>query len=166
MVLWSMTLTAYADVYPEDFPIANPENWANVSRLSRNTETPIMLIFSTRDCGYCRLLKQQVVLPMLKRGDFKGRALVREFDLDVGGKITDFDGEPVRRRIFVNRYGVFATPTVVFLDDRGEGLSEPLVGFNQADSYESQLHETLDSANSAFAVLRDPNLAFLTSNRK
>ena len=164
LLLGSMTLTAYGDVYPEDYPINYPENWAQVSRVSRSTEIPIMIIFTARDCGYCRMLKQEVVLPMLKRGDFHGRALVREFDIKGGGKVTDFDGERIRRRIFVNRYDIFATPTVVFLDDRGKGLIEPLVGFNRADSYRDQLRETLDSAKTVFTVLRDPNLAILAED--
>ncbi len=166
LLFGSMTLTAYGDVYPEDYPIDYSENWAEVSRLSRTTETPIMVIFTTRDCGYCRMLKKEVVLPMLERGDFEGRALVREFDIKGGGKVTDFDGERVRRRIFVNRYDIFATPTVVFLDDQGKGLIEPLVGFNEADSYKTKLHETLDSAKTVFTVLRDPNFARLAEDEK
>jgi thioredoxin-related protein len=161
LVLGSITLTVYAANYAIDFP----ENWAQVSQLSRDTQIPIMVIFTADDCGYCRKLKQEVVLPMLARGDFKGKALVREFDIDVGGKITDFDGERIRRRIFVNRYDVFATPTVVFVDDRGEGLLDPLVGFNQADAYVPRLNETLDSAKTAFNVLRDPNLALVAERR-
>ncbi len=166
LVLGSMTLTAYGDVYPEHYPIDYPENWAEVSQLSRATETPIMVIFTTPDCGYCRMLKREVVLPMLEQGDFEGRALVREFDIKDGGKVTDFDGERIRRRIFVNRYDIFATPTVVFLDDQGKGLIEPLVGFNEADAYKNQLHETLDSAKTVFTVLRDPNFALLEDDEK
>jgi len=162
LVLGSVTLTVYAANYAITFP----ENWARVSQLSRDAQMPIMMIFSTSDCGYCTKLKQEVVLPMLERGDFKGKALVREFDIDVGGKITDFDGERVRRRIFVNRYDVFATPTVVFVDDRGEGLIDPLVGFNQADAYVPRLNETIDSAKTAFNVLRDPNLALVAEDKK
>ncbi len=155
LVFGSLTLTAYAD----EPAISFADNWSQVSQLSRDAKIPIMMIFTAADCGYCMKLKQEVVLPMLGRGDFRERALVREFDIDAGGKITDFDGERVRRRIFVNRYEVFATPTVVIVDEQGEGLIAPLVGFNQADSYVPRLHKNLDDAKTALNVLRDPNLA-------
>ena len=155
-----------SSVRAENAAISFPDNWAQVSQLSRETQIPIMMIFTAADCGYCMKLKQEVVLPMLESGDFSERALVRAFDMDIGGKITDFDGERVRRRIFVNRYEVFATPTVVIVDDQGEGLIAPLVGFNEADSYVPRLHEKLDDAKTALAILRDPNLVLLSDDRR
>ena len=130
------------------------ESYAHVSQLSRDTHMPIMVIFTASDCGYCKRLKEEVVMPMLERGAFRGKALVREFDIDLGGKVVDFDGERTRRRIFVTRYEVFATPTVVFLDDQGDELTPPLVGFDQADTYLTYLEHTLGSANTALAALK------------
>jgi hypothetical protein len=80
---------------------------------------------------------------MQHKDQWRDTALVREIDLDTGGKITDFDGEKVRARIFLSRYKVFATPTVLFLDAHGERLHEPLVGFNGVDKYQPLLRQAL-----------------------
>ena len=146
--------------------IYREDSYAHVSQLSRDTHTPIMVIFTSSDCGYCTRLKEEVILPMLERGDFRGRALVNEFDTDLGGKITDFDGERIRRRIFVTRYEVFAIPTVVFMDDQGGELTPSLVGFDQADTYLYNLERTLGSAKKALAALNEPRFADVAENNK
>jgi thioredoxin-related protein len=105
-----------------------------------------MVVFSTDYCPHCDRLKAEVLTPRLQQGLFKQRVRIREFNIDSAGKITDFDGDPIRGRIFVKRYNVFATPTVVLLDYSGNPLTSPLVGFNNREDYTDHLEEEIDSA--------------------
>ena len=85
--------------------------------------------------------------------------MVREFNIDVGGKITDFDGEPIRARMFVSRYKVFATPTAVFVDANGEIISPPIVGYNDQAQYTERMDEALNNAKLNLAKRSDRLLA-------
>ncbi|HEB96399.1 MAG TPA: thioredoxin family protein [Sedimenticola thiotaurini] len=126
---------------------------------SRAGERPILLIFTADDCSYCERLERQVIAPELRAGRLQKKALVRRFDIHRGGKIVDFDGDPVRSRIFVSRYQVFATPTVVLLDQRGALLTTPLVGFDNAADYRERLDLALDNARIALQAGNGPRVA-------
>jgi thioredoxin-related protein len=83
------------------------------------------------------------------QGCLAERALVRFYHDKTGGKITDFAGDRVRARMFLSRYDVFATPTLLFVDADGRPLADPLVGYNDAENYRDLLSRRLDQARSA-----------------
>ncbi len=145
----SVAAEPLTDIYTAD-------DWATEASLAKRAGVPLMVVFSTDDCSYCVRLKNQVLMPLVKKGKLSKKVLLREFNIDVGGKITDFDGERVRSRVFVSRYDIYATPTVVLVDYDGEPLATPIVGYNEPDAYTEQLNETIDSATMTLAALRSP----------
>ena len=136
--------------------IYTTEDFATEASLARQAGVPLMVVFSTDDCPYCVRLKNQVLRPLVQNGKLSKKVLLREFNIDIGGKVTDFDGERVRSRVFVSRYDIYATPTVVLVDYDGEPLATPIVGYNEPDAYTEQLNETIDSATMTLAALRSP----------
>lgn len=58
----------------------------------------------------------------MTRSELRSFARIRELDIDCGGKIRDFDGEKIRTRIFVKRYGIYATPTLMLVDFRANSV--------------------------------------------
>jgi len=141
--------------------IRTSNDWSVESHQAKSAGIPIMVIFSTDHCPYCERLREEVLKPLIKNGALKGKVLMREFNIDEGGKITDFDGERVRTRIFVDRYAIYATPTVVLVNYRGQLLTEPIVGFNGADSYTSFLDDAISSAVMSLASLHGPRITAL-----
>ena len=139
--------------------ISTTSDWSVEASQAKNAGIPIMVIFSTDHCPYCVRLREEVLKPLNKNGALKGRVLIREFNIEDGGKITDFDGEKIRVRIFVSRYKIYATPTVVLVDHHGKPLTEPIVGFNEADSYTHFLDEAISSAVMSLASLETPKFA-------
>lgn len=133
--------------------IKTSRDWSVEAANARKAGIPIMMIFTADSCGYCTRLRDEVLLPLLLHGALKNKVLIREFDIDVGGKITDFDGERVRSRVFVGRYDIYATPTVVLVDALGRPLTEPIVGFNGAESYTEFLDHAISSAVMSLAAL-------------
>lgn len=117
-------------------------DWSLVSEQARDHHQPILVVFSTDNCGYCTRLKREVLEP-ISREQQAERLLIREFDINAGGKITDFNGDRIRSRQFKKRYGIFATPTLLILDPEGNPLSEPLVGYNSPNEYRELLQDHL-----------------------
>ena len=139
--------------------ISTSKDWSVEATQAKGAGIPIMVIFSTEHCPYCVRLREEVLKPLIHNGALRGKVLIREFNIDGGGKITDFDGERIRSRIFVSRYEIFATPTVVLVDYHGKPLTPPIVGFNEADSYTDFLDEAISSAVMSLATLHWPRFA-------
>ncbi len=128
-------------------PFASAESprldWSDVALKARLQQSPILVIFSADTCGYCVKLKREVIEPLSHESQGGQHLLIREFDINEGGKMTDFNGESIRSRQFKRRYGIFATPTLLILDAEGNPLSDPLVGYNSAQEYRELLNASL-----------------------
>jgi thioredoxin-related protein len=135
------------------FAAAEPPrvDWSDVALKARRQHSPILVVFSADTCGYCVKLKREVIEPLSHDSREERPLVIREFDINGGGKITDFDGESIRSRQFKRRYGIFATPTLLILDAEGHPLSDPLVGYNSAKEYRELLNASLASS---FAELK------------
>ena len=127
-------------------PDHHTRDWSQVAGIARADMLPVVVLVSSPECGYCNRLKRDVLAPLQASGKLGKQAVWRELDLNSGGKLVDFDGERVRARIFVGRYQVFATPTLLFLGPDGIPLRAPLVGFNGKDAYGPLLDQALSES--------------------
>ena len=154
LALLAATLLLAANTFAEDLSasIASSDDWSREAALAEATGAPILMVFSAPECGYCERLKSQVIVPLLDSPEQWDPLIIREYLTNTGGKIGDFDGERIRARVFLRRYDVFATPTVVLLDPKGRPLTSPLVGFNSADSYKSRLQHAIETAQQSLHV--------------
>lgn len=121
-------------------------DWSDIAETARDRQQPILVVFSADYCGYCSRLKEEVLDPMTQQGTGDSQLLIREFNISSGGKMTDFNGDRIRSRQFKQRYGIYATPTLLILDPEGQPLSEPLVGYNSPEEYRELLRNSLVSS--------------------
>ncbi|TVO75930.1 thioredoxin family protein [Sedimenticola selenatireducens] len=138
-------LLAHAD----SLNVSKVDDWSAEAAIATKEDKPIMVVFSSESCNYCDKLNTQVLNPMLENGTLTNRVLLREFKIDRGGKVVDFDGDSVRSRIFVSRYHVYATPTVILLDQHGVVLGDPIVGYNDVAAYQQLLNQSILRARTA-----------------
>jgi thioredoxin-related protein len=123
------------------------DDWSVEAARARRTGLPILILFARQHCGYCERLKAEVLDPRVERGELTHLTGICELDIGHGGKIRDFDGEKIRTKIFVKRYGIYATPTLLVVDSKGNPLGEPIVGFNNAEDYIPYLEDLIDVVN-------------------
>lgn len=119
---------------------------AALGERARAERVPILLVVSRSDCPYCKLLREEILDPMLLSGEYTGRILLRELFLDSFAPVRDFQGEAVAPQDLAGRYGAGFTPTVLFLDDRGRELAEPLIGINTLEYYGYYLDASIAKA--------------------
>ena len=146
LVLALSTLAAVAD--PDLFD-REQRDWSQVGELARDRRLPVVVLVSSEDCGYCRRLKDEILLPMQRDGSLADQAVLGELGMYSGGKLVDFDGERVRTRIFLDRYQIYAYPTLLFLDDRGRPIHGALVGYNGRERYQPLLLDALSQSRAA-----------------
>jgi thioredoxin-related protein len=121
---------------------------------------PILVVVTEDGCGFCERLNREVLDDPKTRAQLDAHAVLRGLDREPSGKVRDFDGERVRARLFLGRYEVFATPTLLFLDPQGRALAPALVGYNDPESYRDLLAKRLRRAQAVMQVLNpDPHPA-------
>ena len=123
-------------------PLQTTRDWADASATAKRNHTPILVVFESEECGFCERLKQEILEPLADTCTLQP-PLIRQFDIYSGGKITDFDGDPIRSRQFKDRYHIYAVPTLLILDPDGKPLSDPIVGYNSQEEYRELLRSSL-----------------------
>ena len=116
-------------------------------------EQQIFLLYVSRpDCPYCAQLEKAVLLPMLKDPLLTEKIYLAELSW-TSALITDYNGQQRSGTDIVNEYGIFGTPTLLFLDGAGHEIAERLVGYQSVDFYWSYFERTIASA---WATLSNP----------
>jgi hypothetical protein len=88
-----------------------------------------------------------------------GRVLIRRLLLDNGSRVTDFSGERIATTQLSDRYKVFVTPTILFLDGNGNELARRMVGINTPEMYGGYLDNCIDTA--LYSIRNPSKLAHL-----
>ena len=122
-------------------------------REAESRQLPIMLTFSADDCSYCELLEEDFLQPMLLSGEYGDRAIIRKLILDDGSSVIDFSGRDTAATGLSDHYRVFVTPTILFIDGKGNELAERIVGINTPELFGGYLEACIDTA---LASIRSP----------
>ena len=120
---------------------------------ARALQLPIMLTFSADDCSYCELLEEDFLQPMLLSGEYEDRIIIRKLILDDGSSVSDFSGKDTEATRLSDRYRVFVTPTILFVDGAGRELAERMAGINTPELFGGYLEVCIDTA---LASIRNP----------
>lgn len=142
-LLFAAVSTAFA---AGDVKVVEVKDFAAIGKQADQERLPIMLMFSASGCTYCEKLEEDFLKPMLRSGDYRDKVMIRKMRIDGYGKVRDFEGKQVAASDFADRYGVFVTPTVVFIDGDGVELAKKRVGLTTPDFYGSYLDQSIDEA--------------------
>ncbi|MCU7879793.1 MAG: thioredoxin fold domain-containing protein [Candidatus Thiodiazotropha sp. (ex Lucinoma aequizonata)] len=122
------------------------ENIQKLAAEAKQNQIPILLLISQYHCGFCDLMKEEILQPMQLNSSYRERVLVRELLIDQGGMVTNFQGNREATADFVDQYNIFVTPTLLFLDADGKEASERIVGINTIDYLIFYIEDAIDSA--------------------
>lgn len=106
-----------------------------VAEDSKNSRLPILLVFSSDTCPYCKLQEDEILKPMQISGDYDNKVIIRKVLVPQELELVDFRGKTISMDDFVDHYGVQVTPTILFLDQNGTELVQRLVGINTVEMF-------------------------------
>jgi thioredoxin-related protein len=132
-------------------------------QLAREKRLPILLTFSAIACEYCSQLEEEFLRPMIISGEYTDKILIRRLLLDNGSRVTDFSGERIATTRLSDRYKVYVTPTILFLDADGSELAKRMVGINTPEMYGGYLDTCIETA--LYAIRAPEKLALLQGCR-
>lgn len=113
---------------------------------ARERNLPILMMFSMDGCGYCELVEQDFLRPMLISGDYRDKVIIRMVKTDSFRDVRDFNGRAVDVDELAQRYRAYVMPTVVLVDHQGRQLTPRLVGVTTPDFYGGDLDNAIDAA--------------------
>ncbi len=126
-------------------------------QLAGQRQLPILLAFTAIDCGYCDLLEEEFLEPMLLGGEYEDRIIIRKVVLDNGSRLTDFNGRRLDATALSDRYRVFVTPTILFVDGNGREQAARMPGINTPEMYGGYLDNCIETAWLNVRGLNPPN---------
>jgi len=140
-------LPAFAnDAGEEDLPpvtLVQATNLRADSREAARRQVPILLMFAQHGCSWCQYVEEDQLKPMLRNADYRAKVIIRQVMTDDLGTITDFNGNDTDANNLAMRYNASLTPTIVFVDHRGNVLAPSIVGVRSTDFYGGELDDAL-----------------------
>jgi thioredoxin-related protein len=120
-------------------------DFSELAQVARNEGKIIMLEVSASYCGYCELLEEEFIKPMLRNDYYSEIALIRKIDLDSYQTIVDFTGNTTTPDVFARSLNVKLTPTILFFDGSGNEVSQRILGINSLDLYGGYIEDGLNN---------------------
>ena len=114
---------------------------------ANNLCVPMVIMVSQFSCAYCEKLREQVLLPLLKSGEFDNKALFRELLIDPDEYVVDLAGQSVTGMHVATGYlENIVTPTMLIIDSFGNELVERIIGISNIDFYSAYLETQINTA--------------------
>ena len=111
---------------------------------AESRQLPILVMFSASYCGYCSVIKEEFLKPMLISGDYTDKVIIRVLEIDADDDIRDIDGKQIDPDELAQRYNIHMTPTLAFVGPRGNELTQKLIGLTTIDFYGGYLDDAID----------------------
>ena len=96
--------------------------------LSSASQRPVVLFFTLPGCSYCRIVRHDYLIPMMRGLREEEQPLIREVSVTGERLLTNFDGQRITEAELARRYQVAMTPAILLVNASGEPLAEPLLG--------------------------------------
>ena len=119
---------------------------ARLGKSSEQTNRPILLLMSQEDCPSCKMLKREILNPMVLSGDYDNRIIMRELMIDSDIELRGFDGYKLDVSIIASDYVITTTPTMLFLGPDGKELTKRIVGINTPELFSFYVDKAIDKA--------------------
>lgn len=142
-VAWIALAGAATDPRPN---LVHAQDLAADAQAAAREGKPLLLMFSSEPCPYCRMVEDEFLRPMLISGEYDDKVMMRKVKLDGHSRVRDFDGREVRVDEFARKYQVRITPTVVMVSPQGEQVAPSLEGIATRDYYGGDLDIVIDKA--------------------
>jgi thioredoxin-related protein len=109
-----------------------------------------VLYVAATHCAYCKKLNEEVIYPALNNAKFSKKLLLRRLWLNKEALVVDFNMNFVEQTDFIAKYDIKATPTLLFLNAKGDEIAERLVGYAPDTLYWARLEKSIDRAKAFY----------------
>ena len=130
----------------DEVEIPSLRNLQTDGQTAEQGQLPIVVLFSASYCGFCTIVKDEFLRPMLISGEYTDKAMIRVIEIDTDGDLMDLNGQPISAEDFADRHNISLTPTLAFFDAQGNELAPRMVGVTTVDFYGGYLDQAIDDS--------------------
>lgn len=112
-----------------------------------NPNEVIVLLVSQDGCAFCVTVKEDFLKPLLQTADAPP---IQVLDLSNPTPVINFDGSTGSAEQVAKSLGGRFTPTILFVDGKGETRAKKIVGVNTPEFYGFYIDEAIKSARNSF----------------
>jgi thioredoxin-related protein len=131
-------------IVPEKLQLTVSKDMPALSKLSRKNNVPILLMFASEDCHYCKRLETEVLGPMRLAGIDPKQIILRKVMMDEYDELRDFAGNKRNAESFSINRGVEVVPTLQLVNAKGEELVPKIVGYQTPGLYSGYLEKAIE----------------------
>lgn len=144
ILAWLLVLPGVAAA----FELVPAGSFAADALVAREHRIPILVFYSRDDCKWCDITRSRYMIPLARDKKNAQRVLIRVVDLssDFDTPLTDFSGRTTTHHTFARMRRIRMTPTLDFLDDRGNRLVDPIVGMRSEDFYGLTVERAIEAS--------------------
>ena len=121
----------------------------NLGRESDIRKIPVVLFFSSKNCEYCDLVRNEFLKHLLTDPAFVNRLLLREVRMDSTRRLLDFNRRSITHTAFTEQRAIQLVPTIQFTDGLGDMLVEDIVGLTTLGFYGAYLENAIEQSLSS-----------------
>jgi thioredoxin-related protein len=137
-------LLSFNSFASEESMVIEENNFQQLSQQMKEKSLGLLLMFHAEHCPYCALMENEILSPMVKSGEYDDRILIRKLQIDEARDIKDFLGNTVEPSEISDAYNARLTPTLVFLDYKGQEKAKKMVGINTVELFGAYLDAEID----------------------
>jgi thioredoxin-related protein len=121
-------------------------NLAEDARQVAQQRIPLVVLFSLPGCPHCEMVRNFYLNPMQRTSVATRKVVLRQIDVNSTAPFIGFDGREITHGEFARLHAVRLAPVVMFFDQGGQMLAEPLVGSMLPDFYGAYLENALQES--------------------
>ncbi|TNF36774.1 MAG: hypothetical protein EP315_03710 [Gammaproteobacteria bacterium] len=144
--LLSVSLMVQAESTDDYVSLPIIRDMRDEAQLAEQQHQPILILFSTRRCEFCRFIRQEYLLPRMQNPAYADKILFREIQTESYKYLRDFNGNEIGADKFAMRYKADLIPTLVIINDKGEELVDKIVGITNRAYYDAELDAKINKA--------------------
>ena len=142
-----VSISLFAQEKSEPIQITQANNLNADNKLSKENNSVIILYISAPDCPFCKKLEQEVLIPLIKSGEYKNKAILRKINWHSSEQLIDFKGKQNTPVKLLKSYDLKITPTLLFLDSEGNEVVERIIGYSGNEFFWYYLDVAINRAN-------------------
>ena len=136
-----LTFSAYTS---EESSVIEENDFQKLSAQMKEKSKGLLLMFHAEHCPYCTLMDEEILSPMVKSGEYDKNIFIRKLQIDEARDIKDFMGNTVEPSEISDAYNARLTPTLVFLNYKGQEKAKQMVGINTVELFGAYLDAEID----------------------
>ena len=145
-LLGGLSLLPLVTVLATDVEIQTVTDLASLGETAQARKLPILIMFSQAECPYCTIMEENYLKPILRSGQYQDKVIIRQVRIDNLKTFTDFNGRRVEADHLTSRYHAWVTPTLIFLNGKGEEIAPKLVGIGTEGFFAGDIDNAIDAA--------------------